>query len=337
MPLESSLPTVICVTPVRNEAWILERFLDAAEVWADHIIVADQGSTDDTREIAQGFGKVRLIENHGSAYDEGARQRLLLDAAREIPGRRLIVALDADEFLTANWKESGEWAQAQSDAEGTVFRFDWVNVLPGGRAYVPAQKVPFAFLDDGSEHTGESIHSTRIPVGHAATVRDLNDVKILHLQFVDWERMKSKQRWYQCWEVLNNRRKRAIQIYRQYHRMEAFPTDQIYPVDPTWFSGSRQAGIDVCTQISDEAPWWDEEVLEWILTHGPRRFRKLDIWDVDWSGIACARGRSVASASVADPRGPLERKIHRWLAATQANADRPATRWLQRLLIAVGW
>jgi hypothetical protein len=33
--------TVICIVPVKNEAWILGNFLTCAQKWADHIIVAD--------------------------------------------------------------------------------------------------------------------------------------------------------------------------------------------------------------------------------------------------------------------------------------------------------
>ena len=36
------VPTVICVTPVKNEARILPRFLRCAATWADHILIADQ-------------------------------------------------------------------------------------------------------------------------------------------------------------------------------------------------------------------------------------------------------------------------------------------------------
>jgi len=28
-------PTIICLTPVRNKAWILDRFLQATSLWAD--------------------------------------------------------------------------------------------------------------------------------------------------------------------------------------------------------------------------------------------------------------------------------------------------------------
>ena len=56
-------PQLIVITPVRNEAWVLEAFLTHCSSWADHIIIADQHSTDGSREIAQQFPKVTLIDN----------------------------------------------------------------------------------------------------------------------------------------------------------------------------------------------------------------------------------------------------------------------------------
>ena len=35
---------IICLTPVKNEGWILERFLKCTSLWADYIIIADQSS-----------------------------------------------------------------------------------------------------------------------------------------------------------------------------------------------------------------------------------------------------------------------------------------------------
>jgi hypothetical protein len=46
--------------------------------------------------------KVILIENPSPTYNEFAREKLLIEAARNISGPRLLVALDADEALTAN-------------------------------------------------------------------------------------------------------------------------------------------------------------------------------------------------------------------------------------------
>jgi len=79
-------PTVICLTPIKNESWILDRFIQCASLWADHIIIADQQSTDESRVIAGRYSKVTLIENSSATYSEKERQQLLLEAARKIPG-----------------------------------------------------------------------------------------------------------------------------------------------------------------------------------------------------------------------------------------------------------
>jgi hypothetical protein len=324
---------------VRNEAWVLDRFLKAAALWADHIIVADQGSTDGSADIALDHPKVTVIANSAPAYDEGARQRLLLEAARRIPGRRLIVALDADEALSTTWQSSAQWAAARRAPSGTAFAFDWVNVLPSGDfAWIPRDKVVFAFVDDGSEHRGERIHSTRVPVPDPRRVVAVDDPKVLHFQHTNWRRMESKQRWYQCWEALEHPRKRPVQIYRQYHRMDAFPPEEVHAVDERWMSGYLERGIDMLEARDDDLYWWDEEVFDWIVQHGRETFGKLAVWDVDWSDIGRRLGRDFSPARVRDPRGPGTKAVHRWLDMTQRrNVESPVTRWTQRLLIPFGW
>src|SRR5689334_16635952 len=59
--VSESSPRVVVVTPVRNEAWILDRFLAVASRFAERIIVADQRSTDDSRAIC-----ARRSEEHTS-------------------------------------------------------------------------------------------------------------------------------------------------------------------------------------------------------------------------------------------------------------------------------
>lgn len=55
---------MIVLTPVFNEAWILPAFLIAMSLWADYIIIADQMSTDGSREIYKEFEKVIVINNY---------------------------------------------------------------------------------------------------------------------------------------------------------------------------------------------------------------------------------------------------------------------------------
>ena len=330
--------TVICVTPVRNEAWVLERFLEAASVWADRIVIADQGSEDGSREIAGRYAKVTLVDNPNPAYDEAGRQRLLIDEARTTPGRRLVVALDADEALSSNAWLHGEWEDLRHAPEGTVGRFEWVNLLPGlRRCWVPGHRIPFAFLDDGSSHVGEPIHSIRIPVRPTGPIKELEHIKVLHFQHVDWLRMKSKQRWYQCWEALHHPTKRPLQIYRQYHRMDAFPSAEVRLVEPGWIDGIDEAWPAGREETAPRAFHWDREVVDWLIEHGSGPFRRLDIWDVDWRAVAVHFGRDGSAAGLRDPRSPSERAVLRWLRRTQPHAERRRTRLVQRAFIPFGW
>jgi hypothetical protein len=336
----STTPMLVCLTPVKDEAWILERFLAAAATWADVIIVADQGSADGSPAIARSHEKVVLVENRAEGYDESARQRLLLETARaHVPGPRILIALDADEALSADAPQTDEWRRMLLAAPGTVLRFDWANLLPpGDTAWIPPGPIPFGFVDDGAEHAGERIHSTRLPTPVGAPSLTLDAIKVLHLQYLDWERMKAKQRWYQCWERINHPNKRPVQIYRQYHRMDAFPPEQIRRVDQAWFEGYRRAGIDFKAVVDDPLYWWDEEIVRWFGEYGREHFRRIDIWDVEWPKLARRLGISDGIAkALADPRTAAERAVHRWLAATQGRADAPTTRWCQRALIPLGW
>jgi hypothetical protein len=324
----------ICLTPVKDEAWILERFLRCAALWADHIIVADQGSSDGSREIARRHPKVTVIDNPSPAYDEGARQRLLLEAARRIPGPSILIALDADEILTANWADSPEWQTVRASRPGTVILFQWANVCPDlETCWVQPEDRPWGFVDDGSEHRSRLIHNDRLPLPAGAPSLLLREVKVLHYQYTDWQRMESKQRWYQCWERLNQPR-RPAQIYRQYHFMHAFPAAYRRPIRPEWFDGYRRAGIDMTT-IRQEATYrWDRQVLQMLADHGARTFRRVDIWDVDWRRLAKRAG---LEGDFGDPQGWVDRAVLSWLRATQDRYTRPLPRLFQWLLRFVGW
>jgi hypothetical protein len=212
-----------------------------------------------------------------------------------------------------------------------------VNVLPGfSEAWIPRERVPFAFVDDGSSHQGRRIHSTRVPVSPSSPVEELEDAKVLHLQHVARRRLEGKQRWYQCWEALNHQDKRPIQIYRQYHRMDAFPEDEVHPVEEAWLAGYEEHGIDL-RALPDDGGHWDAEVLAWLEQHGPDPFRRLAIWDVDWQEAARQAGREVPTELLRDPRGPVDRAVHAWLRRTQPRAGSPAVRLGQRALIPLGW
>jgi glycosyltransferase involved in cell wall biosynthesis len=313
-----SKPTIICLTPVKNEAWILDRFLKCASLWADKIIIADQNSSDGSREIAISYPKVTLIDNLSSSFNEPERQKILIEEARKIPGKRILIALDADEALTANFMDSSEWKTLLDAPTGTVFKFQWANLRPDLQTYWSiSYYLPLGFMDDGSEHVGSSIHSTRIPFPNKAPSILLQNIKVLHYQYTDWERMQSKHRWYQCWERLNNSHRSAIDIYRQYHHMDVIPPSEIKPVSPEWFDTYTRQGIDMTSTRRDGSYWWDGQVLDFFEKYGTEKFKLAAIWDVNWEQIAEALERDTTATSYADPRNRLDKIIHKWLKKTQ--------------------
>jgi hypothetical protein len=332
-------PQLVCLTPVKNEAPTLGRFLDAASTWADLIVVADQMSIDGSREIVEAHPKAVLVLNESEEYNEAARQRLLVEEGRRLTsGSRIFIALDADEALTANATEQPEWAEMLAAAPGTVLWMQWVNILPDEpRAWIPPVPKAFGFVDDGSPHQGARIHTPRLPTPPGAPALRMDAVKVLHLQHLDSERMDSKQRWYQMWERLEEPDRRLIQIYRRYHHMDAIDLKDRHPLPEPWLAAYKSRGIDLLEISPAAAHYWDEQVMDLIEKHGVEPFRRLDLWSVDWQSRADALGRPLPEGLRSNPRSQAEKAVFAWLARTQHRAAEPRTRWVQRALRLFGW
>lgn len=84
----------IAVIPAYNEGTRIATVIKGAQMYVDTVIVVDDGSMDDTGQIAEHHGArvVRHIENSGA----GAATMTGIDAARA-SGADVIVTLDADE------------------------------------------------------------------------------------------------------------------------------------------------------------------------------------------------------------------------------------------------
>ncbi len=280
----SGNPTIICLTPVKNEEWILKNVLSANSTWADRIIVADQCSTDQSRRISKSFDKVTVIENSSQEFNEPERQRLLIDAARLLPAPRVLVAIDADEILSSNLTDSLQWKEALEQRPGTVIEFPRVELWETTEKYFHIGYHPYGYIDDGWAFEGNKIHSDRVPVPDKAPRFRLEDVVILHFQFCNIPRMKSKHRWYRCYERIQYPRKSTASINKRYSWM--YSSNKVFkPTKQEWFEMYHEMEIDFNQYFDCENYWWDWEVLRMFKIYGTRVFRKLDIWDVDWEQI----------------------------------------------------
>ena len=89
---------IIGLVPVRNEAWILPHSLASLSAFCDVVIVSDQNSEDQSREICRRFPKVVLLESAESRISTQVRWQLF-DAARGYDGCNLLWCTDADELV----------------------------------------------------------------------------------------------------------------------------------------------------------------------------------------------------------------------------------------------
>jgi glycosyltransferase involved in cell wall biosynthesis len=319
---------IVVVTPIKNEAWTLPRFLSVTSQFADHIIVADQHSTDDSVSICRRYPKVTLIHNPSDEYDEGARQRLLIQSARNlVPGEKIILALDADEILAANALEAPGWKTMLAADPGTVLCFEKPDLYGTTATCIRyRQPWPMGYVDDGAEHQPKRIHSIRIPTPPSSPKLNIPDVKILHYALVRDGAQSSKRRLYCVVEHIHEvnpawRRRLAYNAAMDWTRLGRLEYSRT-----EWFDGWERIGIDMHTIPVATYYWQDYEVLRYFGKYGTRRFWVDDIWNFDWETCR-VHARSINLAGIPESEVVPPPKV---ILSLLSIADRPLA-WLRTL------
>ena len=323
-------PVIICLTPVKNEAWILDRFLKAASLWADYIIVADQYSTDGSKDICKKYAKVIWIENNSVAFNEPGRQKLLIDAARKIEGPRLLIALDADEMLSPNF-DSPEWGTMLYASPGTIFVFERANLNPDLVTMWVEKDLVFGYMDDGAEHTGAIIHSMRFPISKKGDVFHLHSIKVLHFQYLETQRLRSKHAWYQCFERVQFPEKSNVKIFRIYNHYLNSVGRAVCEIPKEWFTLFVEQQVDITSVVVEQMLWWDTQVLDYMNQYGIRYFARLNIWTIGWPSIA-EKWDYDNPEKYKDPRNMFEKLFCNWLIKTQGQHQHGWVKMLDKII-----
>lgn len=319
-------PILIVMTPVRNEAWVLKAFLTATSIWADFIIIADQNSTDDSKEIALSFPKVILIENLNVEYNEDERQKLLIDRARKINGDKILFGLDADEIFSANFRETADWGKILNSSPGDVFWIKWAEIRPDLRTFWESEKTyfPWVFHDDNIEpHKNyvRNMHSMRIPYPiEEQQMYFINEFRVLHLAYLNMYRVIAKLRFYKFvdWKLNNSH---FIKLSRSYTTCKKEP---ILEMNFDYINFQTKYGFDVFDKIDFSSGnfWFNEYIITRLEDYSLKSAAKLDIWDKDF----------VDEYSLKDPRRFWMKVIHWYLKITQAIKDRLIVKTIDKAL-----
>lgn len=327
--MNENTPLQIVMTPVRNEAWVLRLFLAATSQWADHIVIADQMSTDGSREIAREFPKVTLIDNNNPDFNEAERQSLLVAKAREIANGRdcILWGLDADEIFDAHFRETKDWERIVNSKPGDVFWFKWAEICPDKEHYwlSPTTYYPWMFHDDGKEPHGNyvrNMHSMRIPYPiEEKQMYYVDGFRVLHFAYVNKYKVASKKRFYTFvdWEM--NKRS-PITLSRSYTQTKI--SEEVLELPREYCYVNEHGCFNMWDLVDCEVSkcWMDKYIIDRLGKHQKKDLRKLDIWSDDFR----------EGYSLPDPRTKVDKLIHRYLDASKLHVHSFLIRLIDKAL-----
>jgi glycosyltransferase involved in cell wall biosynthesis len=272
---------IIIASPVKNEEWILPSTLKNFSSFADHIILADQKSTDKTREICARFEKVTVIDNPFKGYTNEIRW-MLLDEARKIPGNNVIICLDADEQISPDFiNEIKEHLKTRTGTGAVGFYTKWLQIYGSDTTYrtdEPWKKnyKTFAFYDDREiDYSRDYVtqeHIDRIPA--TPYIVEL-DTPILHMQWLGQKRSEIKQAVYMCTEKTEGWDPRKTN--NRYSVAKFIKNAPLEKIKEPWLK-------EIYFPTKEERESYDpvklQDIMKMFDAHGSLYFEPLEIWNV---------------------------------------------------------
>ena len=288
---------IVALTIAHNEEWSLGFTGRASLMWADELIFLNHNSDDRTRDIMSDIrkgnpGRVHIINVKEKRWSEMAHRQRTLVMARG-GGATHCCVVDADEVLSANLLPVIRHWILQL-APGQVMQLPWVclhramNQYRNDDSIWSRSYITMAFGDREDltwrpREDGYEFHC-RGPTGVYPEKLALRPVSqwsgggLLHMQFVQWNRLLAKQAWYKMTEkVMYPARDKAIVVDKRYHAAVDERNLKTEPVPKSWLA--PYAGIMQFLHL-DMVPWQIADMKAMMAKHGPQRFDGLNLYGI---------------------------------------------------------
>lgn len=278
---------IVGLMQIRNESVVIEQTVHALSLYTDAIVILDDASHDDTvnicRSIAEHYHIESIICNEQSAWEHGKEsdnRQKLLDEGRAIGGTHFIV-IDADELLTANCAQN-------NFLRNIILRLNpgdriFMNImhcwgsLERYRIYFNEKMKCFIFCDDGkSFYYPQLLHINRSPLNLSGGANlELADERygLIHLGYLNWHNVLTRQAWYKCLERVRNPHKSSTEInswYCAYKEKDASTKE----VPAEWLAGYTFFDQHLFDHVEQ---WRKAQIDAWIERYGRAYFADLDI------------------------------------------------------------
>lgn len=271
---------------VRNESWAVEAVLESALKWVDHLCILLDRCTDRTTEIvlAANDGRISVETTESDTlWMEMTHRQRTLDMGRAAGGTHFAV-IDGDELLTANVHgQVRGWFEALAPRE----LIELPRIAPVSHTHYWSDRhehaggaITLGFMDHPDlawkPRGSEAYHfHGRPPHGsgnfNAPLGRDRTAGGIMHLQYMNRNRMRAKSLWY----MLNERvrwpdRKTPQELCSIYGAMLDSP-QETSPIPEEWW------GIDKSKIKIESGPSWHlDECLSLVDEYGRGILQGLD-------------------------------------------------------------
>lgn len=334
---------VFVLTTAKDEGWMIERFLATCSQFADHIFISDESSgLDNSLDIYKKYPKVILYHNGESHVEISIRRQFLLNEARKVEcNKRVIIAIDSDEVISANVLDSPEWSTILNAEPSTLFHLQWVT-LWHNKYWLRTDNPLFygiynrqIWIDDGKSNIpsvgSHGMHIAYNPMNAKKNVY-LNDIVCLHYQCCNWQRMEAKHRFYRAKEKSIIKQLSDLAIYRIYGHI--YSKNFIFKETlNSWFYNWEKLGIDMSSIEIEPITHFDIDVIHMFQKRGTNFFVKQDVWKTNWNNLYdLAKNKNVIpnNFKFIPPKKNLFYKIyHKYMAIT---IDNKFIRFIERLL-----
>lgn len=277
----------------RNEDWVCGLSLCVALRFCDAVIVLDHASTDRTPQIldeieAEHPGRlIRLREDEPVWYEMAYRQRML-DVGRAAGGTHFAM-IDADEVLTGNL--AGDIRGAAENLKPGELLELWmpclwrsINQYRVDRCVWSSVWATTVFRDSPELHwanrNGYDFHH-RHPFGSRLTGnRPFGQTGgVMHLQWVVWRRLLAKHAGYRMQEHLRWPGRDTVEtLNKRYDLALDETTLRVKDVPLEWWAAWE--GLLHHADFTEQEPWQERQVREWIAEHGAERFSGLNLFGI---------------------------------------------------------